>query len=71
MAQHHQLDERNLENVIVSQDVFCVYEGTRAINELVSKLQEAMHNLNMEMEIYSHMQQKLFEFPIGPKKKEI
>ena len=38
MAQHNQLDERNMDNVFAAQDVLYVYDGRRAINDLVAKL---------------------------------
>ena len=59
MAQSHNLGESNME---VSEDVLHVYEGRRAINDLVAKLCEAMQNPSMQEEIGGHLEDMLKDY---------
>ena len=60
MATSHNLDEINKE---FSQDVLHVYEGRRAINDLVAKICKSMMHLGMQEETCGHMQALLYESP--------
>ena len=58
MANPSHQDDTHME---LSQDVLNVYEGQRAMNELIARLQEAMGNPNMREDLSATMQALLYD----------
>ena len=58
MANSSHQDDTHME---LSQDVLNVYEGHRAMNELIARLCEAMGNPNMQEDLSATMQALLYD----------
>ena len=58
MANSSHQDDTHME---LSQDVLNVYEGQRAMNELIARLWEAIGNPNMQEDLIATMQALLYD----------